>query len=259
MSVANANDFSSSEDGPEVKITKPRPKRHGKTWTQEEKDLLFQQIEEGMTFAEIAKDHERTPTAIKLYILKYVSGKVSSKEITLQEATEKFHVSEDDIVIFKEQEETRKANAQMAKEFKKAVKTIDIEEVMKKFSMTKEEVISFKEKENIKKSYQKAKKSAKKEPKGKGRWSKEDDEILLEKVSDKVPVTVIANELCRKTQSVDKRVRILLERKILSNELSCHDCYIKYGRIVDSVIEENEKFREKLTELNCLLKDLFLK
>ena len=217
------------------------PKMHRKRWTKDEDEQLRKRIAEGLTITQLAKEHQRTSIAVKLRVLKFVLAEIKEGILTPEQAAKRYPVSPEDVTMFQEQEDTRKANTQKKKELKQAIKTLSDTELLQKYS--EDEIKLFKSKEEARKLKQKSKRNEKR--KGVGRWSKEDEEYLLANVSKGVFSPTIQEKLGRGRRACEAHLKLLLKKKIMKGEMNVQQVEDKYGYDFSYLFEDDEFSEDK--------------
>ncbi len=82
--------------------TSPSPKtRVGVRWTAAEDEKLLQAVLNGEEFETVAKDHQRTPTAIKARIIGHIYTEMELGGLNIEEASKKYRISVEDIEQYK--------------------------------------------------------------------------------------------------------------------------------------------------------------
>jgi hypothetical protein len=226
----------------ECAAAKVVPKMHRKKWSKEEDEQLNTRSANGWTISQLASEHQRTSIAIKLRILKMIVAKIKAGALKAEEAVKVYPVSLEDVTMFQEQEDTRKANSQRKRELKQAIKTMSTKEVAAKFTISEEDVELLKSKEEYKKNYQKAKKISKIREKrqGTGPWSKEDEEYLLKNATNGVVTKEIYTKLSRTKRATETRLKSIVKRKYYAGEMSSNYIQDTYGYNISSYTEEDD-------------------
>jgi hypothetical protein len=92
----------------------PEMTRAGLPWTNEEHQKLLEKIDTDLTLEEIAKQHQRTPSAILQRLLLETSKRVHEQQMNIDEACESVGVTREDFETFeKKREQKRSKNTEV--------------------------------------------------------------------------------------------------------------------------------------------------
>ena len=87
----------------------PETERHGLKWMKEEDDELLEEVNNKKSIDDIAKNHKRTPSSIKLRIMQHTVNLITSDEISIEEACIKMNIDINEFKKFKKKQESKKS------------------------------------------------------------------------------------------------------------------------------------------------------
>jgi type IV secretory pathway ATPase VirB11/archaellum biosynthesis ATPase len=109
----------------------PETNRAGLPWTNEEHQQLLEEIDTDLTLEEIAKKHQRTPSAILQRLLFETSKRVHEHQMNIDEACESVGVSREDFDAFEKKKEQKRIKNTEAKKLPiKENKKVDSEKIL---------------------------------------------------------------------------------------------------------------------------------
>jgi hypothetical protein len=85
----------------------PETARTGIKWTFEENEELMKRINDGMSLEDIAKNHQRTITAVKSRVMMNALNIMKEKELTFEEVSKLVNISVDDLENYKQHQEEK--------------------------------------------------------------------------------------------------------------------------------------------------------
>lgn len=201
-----------------------------KRWTKDEENLLLTKLNEGKNINQISLEMKRTVGAIKIRIAKLKKeGIMFDKDKTKEEKKTKEWTEEDNKLLLSKLSE-KKDIYTICSEMERTQIFIKAKIKIIKTNWTKEDEKILKEKVNevkdigmIAEEMNKLKsqiKSKMKElnlkllidrEKGKGRWTKEEENLLLEKYNNDIPMGTICEQMGRSVSALKSRLKKILK------------------------------------------------
>jgi hypothetical protein len=96
----------------------PETARTGIKWTFEENEELMKRINDGMSLEDIAKNHQRTITAVKSRVMMNALNIMKEKELSFEEVSKLVNISVDDLENYKQHQEEKQKQKEKQKEEK---------------------------------------------------------------------------------------------------------------------------------------------
>ena len=111
-----------------IKSLRERTCRAGFKWTNDEDAQLMKEAQDGLEFDDIATKHQRTISAVKLRVMSNGLKMMTESNLTLSEVSTLIHISEEELLQYKQREddEKMKQKAKQEKTQNKKLNTFSI-------------------------------------------------------------------------------------------------------------------------------------